>query len=196
MISHNLETYIEISLQVLIFAVANITLSTMSFTAFIAFIAYRKGADNPADYTTTQQTIRQGTPPKTPTPKAINIHKIITATRQDPTLQAVTKAMDKKDCFKFSKEPCIDTDIYKAMEKVKHELTLSTTHGIILKGTRIVMATTLQQRVINLAHEGHRGIVKTKKLLREKVWFHRMNNMVKKKTTSCGACQIATPRTT
>ena len=66
----------------------------------------------------------------------------------------------------------------------------------ILKGTRIVMPTSLQQRVIDLAHEGHQGIVKTKKLLREKVWFHRMNNMVERKTTSYGACQIATPRTT
>ena len=100
--------------------------------------------------------------------------------------------MDKGDWFKFSKEPGIDTDIYKAMEKVKHELT----HGIILKGTRIVMPTTLQQRVIDLAHEGRQGIVKTKKLLREKVWFHCMNNIIEKKTTSCGACQIATPRTT
>ncbi|XP_044175498.1 uncharacterized protein K02A2.6-like [Acropora millepora] len=133
---------------------------------------------------------------KTSTPKAIDIHEIIAATKQDPTLQAVTKAMDKGDWFKFSKEPCIDTDLYKAMEKVRHELTLSTTHGIILKGTRIVMPTTLQQRVIDLAHVGHQGIVKTKKLLREKVWFPRMNNMVEKKTTSCGACQIATPRRT
>ena len=62
---------------------------------------------------------------KTSTPKAINIHEIIAATRQDPALQAVTKAMDKGDWFKFSKEPCIDTGIYKAMEKVKHELTRS-----------------------------------------------------------------------
>ncbi|XP_044170669.1 uncharacterized protein K02A2.6-like [Acropora millepora] len=58
------------------------------------------------------------------------------------------------------------------------------------------MPTTLQQRVIDLAHEGHQGIVKTKKILGGKVWFHRMNNMVERKTTSCGACQIATPRTT
>ena len=90
---------------------------------------------------------------KTSTPKAINIHEMIAATRQDPTLQAVTKAMDKGDWFNFSNEPCIDTDIYNVMEKVKHELTLSTTHGIILKGTRIVMPTTLQQRVIALAQE-------------------------------------------
>ncbi|KAK2552072.1 Uncharacterized protein P5673_026817 [Acropora cervicornis] len=173
-------------------------------------VAYRKGADNPADYMSrhpaknTKSSSRQDKVAeefvdylaKTSTPKAINIHEIIAATRQDPTLQAVTKAMDKGVWFKFSKEPCIDTDIYKAMEKVKHELTLSTTHGIILKGTRRVMPTTLQQRVIDLAQEGHQGIVKTKKLLREKVWFHRMNDMVEKKTTSCGACQIATPRTT
>ena len=67
------------------------------------------------------------------------------------------------------------------MEKVKHELTLSTTHSIILKGARIFMPSTLQQRVITLAQEGHQGIVKTKKFLRQKVWFHRMNNMVEKK---------------
>ena len=161
----------------------------------------------------TRQTICQDIPPNTPsrpdrqekvaeefvdylaktsTPKAIDIHEIIAVTKQDPTIQAVTKAMDNGDWFKFSKEPCIDTDIYKTMEKVKHELTLSTNHGIILKGTNIVMPTTLQQRVIDLPHEGHQGIVKTKKLLREKVWFHRMNNMVEKKTSSCGACQIAT----
>ena len=74
------------------------------------------------------------------------------------------------------------------MEKVKHELTLSTIHDIILKGTRIVMPNTLQQSVIDLAHEGHQCIVKTKTLLREKVWFHRMNNIVENKTTFCGAC--------
>ena len=173
-------------------------------------VAYRKGADNRGDYKSrhpaknTKSSSRQEKVTeefvvylaKTSTPKAINIHEIIAATRQDPTLQAVTKAMGKGDWFQFSKEPCIDTDVYKVMEKVKHELTLSTTHGIILKGTRIVMPTTLQQRVIDLSHEGHQGIVKTKKLLREKVWFHRMNNMVEKKTSSCGACQIATPRTT
>ena len=173
-------------------------------------VAYGKGADNRVDYVSrhpaknTTSSSRQEKVAeefvdylaKTSNPKAINIYEIIAATRQDPTLQAVTKAMDKGDWFIFSKEPCIDTDIYKAMKKVKHELTQSTTHGIISKGTRIVIPTTLQQRVIDLAHEGHQGIVKTKKLLREKVWFHRMNNIVEKKTTSCGACQIPTPRTT
>ena len=166
---------------------------TLRLQPYQETVANRKGADNPADYmsrhpakntkSSRQEKVAEEFVDylaKTSTPKAINIHEIIAATRQDPTL-AVTKATDKGDWFKFPKEPCIDTDIYKAVEKVKHDLTLSTTHGIILKGTRIVMPTTLQQKVIDLAHEGHQGIVKTKKLLREKVWFHRMNNMVEKK---------------
>ncbi|KXJ19534.1 Uncharacterized protein K02A2.6 [Exaiptasia diaphana] len=49
---------------------------------------------------------------------------------------------------------------------------------------------------LTLAHEGHHGMVKTKKLLREKVWFHRMNIMVEAKVASCGACQVSTPSTT
>ena len=123
---------------------------------------------------------------KTSTPKAINIHEMIAAIRQDPTLQAVTKAMDKGDWFKFSNEPCIDTDIYNVMEKVKHELTLITAHGIILKGTRIVMPTTLQQRVIVLAQEASKR--------KSMVSLHEQHG--RKKTSSCGACQIATPWTT
>ncbi|XP_020917201.1 uncharacterized protein LOC110254531 [Exaiptasia diaphana] len=52
------------------------------------------------------------------------------------------------------------------------------------------------EKSLTLAHEGHHGMVKTKKLLREKVWFHRMNIMVEAKVASCGACQVSTPSTT
>ena len=42
---------------------------------------------------------------------------------------------------------------------------------IILRGTRIIVLASLEHRVLQLAHEGHQGIVKTKTLLRSKVWF-------------------------
>ena len=140
-----------------------------------ATVAYRKGANNSADYMPrhpakhTKLSSRQEKVgeefvdciAKTSTPKAIDIQEIIAATKQDPTLHAVTKAMNTGNWFNFSKEPCIGTDIYKAMEKVKYELSPRTTHGIILKGTRIVKLNTLQQRVIDLAHEGHQDFVKS-----------------------------------
>ena len=36
----------------------------------------------------------------------------------------------------------------------------------------------LQRQVLELAHEGRRGVNKTKSLLREKVWFPRIDAMV------------------
>ena len=35
----------------------------------------------------------------------------------------------------------------------------------------MVVPTKLQERVVELAHQGHQGMVKTKRLIREKVWF-------------------------
>ncbi|KXJ24314.1 Uncharacterized protein K02A2.6 [Exaiptasia diaphana] len=172
--------------------------------------AYRRGIDNPADYMSRHPTKYTKTSSRqekvaeefvdyitvTSTPKAINIQEITDATRLDPTLQAVMNAVNTGNWFKHSKHPDIDVEAYKAMDKVKNELTINMTHGVILKGLRIIMPASLQQRVVDLAHEGHQGMVKTKKLLREKVWFHRMNNMVEAKVASCGACQVSTPSTT
>ena len=54
--------------------------------------------------------------------------------------------------------------------RVKDELTIVPTSegSILLCNNRIIIATTLQQRVVKNAHEGHMGIVMTKQLLREK----------------------------
>ena len=60
---------------------------------------------------------------------------------------------------------------------------------------RIVVPSCLQERIIDLAHEGHQGLVKTKILLREKVWFPCMDNLVESKIKSCLACQVANPVT-
>ena len=53
----------------------------------------------------------------------------------------------------------------------------------------------MQQRVIDLAHEGHQRIAKTKSLLREKVWFVGIDGAVEKKVKSCLACQATTTET-
>jgi hypothetical protein len=57
--------------------------------------------------------------------------------------------------------------------KLRYELTLVPVNDseILLHDKRIVIPKDLQMRVIDLAHEGHQGIVKTKQLLREKVYF-------------------------
>ena len=54
------------------------------------------------------------------------------------------------------------------------------------------MPKALQRRVVNISHEGHQGIFKTKQLLRSAVWFPGMDRMTKDIVRSCLPCQAAT----
>ena len=65
---------------------------------------------------------------------------------------------------------------------------------LFFRGNRIVVPDALQKRVIELAHEGHQGLVKTCSLLRSKVWFPKMDAAVDQVVKNCFPCQIATPK--
>ena len=77
--------------------------------------------------------------------------------------------------------------------RVRQELSVSENSDVLLRGQRIVIPQSLQKRVINLAHEGHQGLVRTKQLLREKVWFVNIDKLVAKMIESCLACQCTVP---
>ena len=62
----------------------------------------------------------------------------------------------------------VDETQLRLFVNVKDELTASSDSNLILRGNHIVIPASLQQRAVEIAHEGHQGIVKTKKLLREK----------------------------
>ena len=47
----------------------------------------------------------------------------------------------------------------------------------------------LQRKAVDIAHESHQRISKTKALLREKVWFSGIDELVKTTLESCLACQ-------
>ena len=70
-------------------------------------------------------------------------------------------------------------------KKVRDDLTVSDELDIVLKSSRIVVPTVLQEKVILLAHEGHKGLVKTKQLLREKVWFPGIDQLTKRMIQTC-----------
>ena len=71
---------------------------------------------------------------------------------------------------------------------MKDELTSH--DGVLLRGTRIVLPTALRNKAIEIAHEGHQGIERTKSLLRSKLWFPRINEMVENTVKACFACQV------
>jgi hypothetical protein len=129
----------------------------------------------------------------TSTPKALTVQEIEEATKADATLQAVSKAIETGNWQAGPKQSDVDSVAYTAWQKVKDELTVGVTAQIILRGTRIAVLRKLQERVVNLAHEGHQGVVKPKSLLREKVWFPGIDKLVEDKVESCCACLISTP---
>ncbi|CAB4042236.1 Transposon Ty3-I Gag-Pol poly, partial [Paramuricea clavata] len=52
------------------------------------------------------------------------------------------------------------------------------------------MPESLWKRTVELAHEGHQGIVRTKSRLREKVWWPKIDKQVEDYVRSCHPCQI------
>ena len=81
----------------------------------------------------------------------------------------------------------VDYEALQSYSRVGTQLTV-TVDGLLLKGSHIVIPTSLQRQVLELAQEGHQGVNKTKYLLREKVWFPRIDAMVAKLLDECIAC--------
>jgi len=67
---------------------------------------------------------------------------------------------------------------------------LSDIDGILLKATKIVIPASLQKQVLNLAHEGHPGIVEMKSRLRSKVWWPGVDKAAEKTVKACRGCQM------
>ena len=64
------------------------------------------------------------------------------------------------------------------------------TIGKLVMRDRIVIPNTLRKRVLEAAHEGHQGIVKTKSRLRTKVWWPKMDSDAERICKSCHGCQV------
>ena len=62
-------------------------------------------------------------------------------------------------------------------ESVRHELMVAR-DGCLLRDHRLVIPSSLATRVVQLAHVGHQGVIKTKSRIRNKVWFPHMDTMV------------------
>jgi len=75
------------------------------------------------------------------------------------------------------------------MPKYKEELSV-TNDGLILKGNKMIIPSKLQRRILEIAHAGHIGIVKTKALIRSKVWFSGIDEAVENLITNCESCYL------
>lgn len=159
-------------------------------------VVYKPGADNPADYMSRHPDPKRSQTPRhlsrvdayvnfvitNAMPSAVTLQEIKDATATDETLQNLARVITTQKWHEVGK----DVGQY---QQIKQELSVS--NGVILRGTRIIVPGRLRQRVIMLAHSGHQGIVKTKRFLRDSVWFPGIDKMVEEMVRECLPCQAA-----
>ena len=117
-------------------------------------------------------------------PKAITLAQVQEATGKDPDfykLIPLIQAGNHRSC-KANPELAKYAQVFQE---------LSYMEGIILRGHKILIPKSLQQQVIDICHGDHLGIVKTKQLLRSKVWFPGIDKSVERRITNCIPCQAS-----
>lgn len=177
-------------------------------------VCYKAGKDNPADYMSRHPaqvshisniTTVNGRRAEeyvnfvaaNAVPKAMTLVEIQDATKNDPTLREVIRLIKDGSWRSLSGKQSVtegvDGSTLMAFKRIKDELTVTVDEDIVLRGTRIVIPHSLQCRAVSLAHEGHQGIVKTKNLIREKVWFPGIDRQVEHMIAGCIPCQANVP---
>ena len=113
--------------------------------------------------------------------------RIVTAkTSNDPTLCAVRQALQ--------------TDQWPASQAIapfralRHELSVwpypQSNDFVILRGEKLVIPETYVSEVLEMAHEGHPGLNRTKARLQESVWWPGWANMTKRHVQRCEPCAL------
>ena len=117
-------------------------------------------------------------------PKALTLQEVQMATEKDPSLQLLIPMIISGDVAQVKSNP--ETKMF---SQVFPELCMA--QGVIMRGNQIVIPSSIQSRVLDICHEAHLGIVKSKQLLRSKVWFHGIDKLMEKKIAGCIPCQAA-----
>ena len=66
---------------------------------------------------------------------------------------------------------------------------LSTRHGCLLWGARVIVPPSLQEKVLQELHDTHPGISRMKALARSYVWWPNMDSDIELTVSSCSTCQ-------
>ena len=123
-------------------------------------------------------------------PKAIALSEIEEETQKDHTMQAVRSFIQQGNWPNFITyhEPQVNKDELMIFHKVRQELTVC--DKVILKRNLLVLPKSLRNRALNLAHQPHLGLSKTKALIREKTWFPNIDKLTEELINSGLPCQL------
>ncbi|XP_064653221.1 uncharacterized protein K02A2.6-like [Lineus longissimus] len=114
----------------------------------------------------------------------VTLAEITTATNEDKTLQKAIRYTvngwpDKLDA--------VDKAVY-GLFRFRKELSVYKQN--LLRGDRVVVPKALTARIIEIAHQCHQGIVRTKQRLRGLYWWNGMDIQVEQAIHTCTTCQM------
>ena len=138
-------------------------------------LKYCPGRKNAADYLSRHVIPLTESDTKTCNAREQVVHSIITVTAPQAILLVEVQDATKRDRELSKLIPLIqagnrnackaDPDLMKYAQVFQE---LSHIEGVVTRGHQIVIPKSLQERVIDICHEGHLGVVKTKQLLPSK----------------------------
>ena len=113
---------------------------------------------------------------------AITAKEVEKASFVDSEISQIREAVQ---CSRFDS---LSKDIPGVYRAIRDELCV--VGQLVLRGNRIVVPKDLRDKMLELGHEGHLGIVGTKKNLRAKVWWPGIDSDVEKFVKHCHGCQL------
>ena len=122
-------------------------------------------------------------------PYSMSIDEIRNATRNDKVLQELIPMIGEVGAERIKKNSKLHM-YYNVFSE------LSVINDLVLRGNQIVVPTSLQEKVLDICHEGHLGIVKSKQRLRSKVWFPGIDKKMEAKIRGCIPCQSSVSKST
>ena len=99
----------------------------------------------------------------------MSLEEVIDASKTDVFIQAAMRALHGM----IKSNPEHQSEL-KCLYLLRSELGAYES-DLLLRGNWIVIPVSLHTKMVNLAHEGHQGLIRTKNLLRQKVWFSGMD---------------------
>ena len=156
------------------------------------------GRDNPADYFSTHpvKTLNQSSREEklakeyidfltaNALPKTVSLKEIVNASQDDIVIQETMRALRTGRWYEVIKDNPEHESELRRLYLLSNELSAHES-DLLLRGNRIIIPTSLRMRIIHIAHEGHQGLVRTKSLLRQKVWFSGIDALVQKVVGEC-----------
>lgn len=109
--------------------------------------------------------------------------KLKETTSNDPDLQKLSEYI--VNGWPSKRSECINE--LKPYWDFKDELT--NYDGIIFKGERVVIPHQMQHEILHLIHYSHQGMVKSKQLARDVVYWKGMNSQIEDIVSKCSTCQ-------